>query len=135
MALNGQTYLVLVNTGTDESPEWTLVGEQRDLTTDRTTAEIDASSKANQDQVVLAGRNSATLSLSALAVPDDAGQAQLEAAQENRTLIKIMTQRAGQPLRMADFLITSISEGAPDMDVATFDCSFTRSGSWQAVPA
>lgn len=133
MALNGQTYLVLVNTGTDESPVWTLVGEQRDLTTERNTAEIDASHKGNADQVLLAGRNSATLQLSALAVPEDAGQAALDAAQENRTLVKVLTQRAGDPLRMADFLITNISEGAPDMDVATFDVSMTRSGSWQSV--
>lgn len=134
MALNGQSFLVLVNTGSDESPTYTLVGEQRDVTTDMATAEIDASHKGNVDQVVLAGRNSATMSLSALVVPEDAGQTALRNAQENRQLVKVLMQRAGQPVRVADFLITGVSEAGPDMDVAVLDVTMTRSGSWGSIP-
>ena len=101
MAINGQTVLVLVNTGTEQVPIFTLVGEQRDMSLDQATGEIDASHKGNTDQVVLHGRDSATLTLDALEVPADAGQLALQAAQDDRAYVLVLVQRSGARSRRA----------------------------------
>lgn len=132
MAQNGTNYLVLVQTGTSNgAPVFTSVGEQRDCSTEFSTAEIDTSTKESGDQTVMGGLNSATLTLDALDSPSDAAQQALRAAQEAKSLIMIVQHRSGSPVRKANFLITSITENAPQHDVVTFNCSFTRSGSWQ----
>jgi len=130
MAKNGADYLVLVNTGTTESPTYTLVGEQRDLNIEKSTGTIDASHKANKDQILLGGRNTAQLTLNACDVPTDTGQAALHTAQENRTPILIIEQITGSTVKKAEFLITNISKAAPDQDVATLAITAERTGSW-----
>ena len=78
--MNGTDVLVLVNTGTNESPVWTAVGSQRDCSFEETNEEIDMSSEDGRAKRVIAGRYASTLSLDALYVPDDTAYLDLKTA-------------------------------------------------------
>lgn len=134
MATNGTDYKIYVNTAAvGATPDYTLVGEQRDCKSDNATAEIDCSHKGSADQIVMAGRRTASLTLDALDVPDDAAQAKLRACQQDGTLVLVVKTKSGTAAERATFLITSVSENGPDQGVATLSISMTRSGSWLAL--
>lgn len=130
MAEVGTNFLLAVNTGTPEAPVFTVIGEQKGLEFDTSTGEIDVSHKGIRDQKLLAGRNSATMSVDANNVPTDVGQQALIAAQEAHELILVTRLDDGVPVQKAYFLVTSISYSDPDEDVSTFSASLARSGSW-----
>jgi TP901-1 family phage major tail protein len=132
--INGTDILLLVNTGTDESPSYEAVGSQRDATIDRNTAEIDASNKNDgADQIVAAGRRTSSISLDALYVPDDAAYEALRAAQDAGELILIAKEVEGVVTETAEALITAMSESYPDQAEATIGISLTVSGGWTEV--
>lgn len=130
MAMNGTDLLILVNTGTDETPVYEVVGCQRDATIDEATASIDASCKDQRAKRVLAGRYSSTVSLEALYVPSDAAYQSLKDAMRDGTLITIVKQEDGNVTEAADAVVTSLSESYPDQDVATVSASFEVDNMW-----
>jgi len=133
MAKNGTDILLLVNTGTNVSPAYEVVGSQRDVTFDETTEEIDVSSKDSRAKRVLPGRYSAAVSLEALYVPSDAAYGALQDAMRNGELIKIAKEDDGTTVETADALITSMSENDPDQGESTISISLTIDGEWTAV--
>lgn len=130
MAMNGADFLVLVNTGSVETPVYEVVGCQRDATIDETTAEIDASCKDSRNTRVLPGRYKATLSLDGLYVPDDAAYQALAAAMRDGTFVTLVKQYDGNVTESADAVITSLSEQHPDQDVSVISAAFTIDDAW-----
>jgi len=133
MAKNGSDILLLVNTGTDETPSYEAVGSQRDVTFDESTEEIDVSSKDSRAKRVLPGRYGASISLDALYVPSDAAYAALVDANRNGDLIKVAREEDDVTIETADALITSISGSYPDQGECTISVSLTIDGEWVSV--
>jgi hypothetical protein len=107
-----------------------IVGSQRDVMRDETTAEVDTSSKDAREMSVIAGRYGSTISLDALYVPDDSGYERLKAAMRNGSLITAIWEEEGSVIESASALVTSISEKAPDQDAATVSVNLRISGAW-----
>jgi len=133
MAINGTDVLLYVNTGTADVPAYTLVGSQRDVTFDESNEEIDVSNKDSRAKRVLYGRYSASVSLDALYVVDDAAYLALRDAERDGELILIERVEASGRDETADALISSLSEAAPDQGEATVSISMTIDGTWTEV--
>ena len=131
--MSGTDVLLLVNTGTAVSPVYEVVGSQRGLTRDETTAEIDISSKEERAMRVLPGRYGSTMSLEALYVPDDDAFLSLQSAMRNGELILVRISEDGTEVEEADALITSLSESYPDQAEATISVSLRIDGDWVVV--
>ena len=131
--MSGSDILLLVNTGTPDVPAYEVVGSQRDVTFDEATEVIDFSSKAGRARRVGPGRYSASLSLDALYVPDDAAYLALKGAMRDGELILVARQEDGVTTETADALITSMSEAAPDQAEATISISMEIDGEWTEV--
>lgn len=134
MAMNGVDVMLLVNTGVPAVPVYEAVGQQRDVTFNETTAEIDASNKNDgRGFRVLPGRYKATLSLDSLYIDDDAGYLALQAAMRDGELILVARELEGAAIETAEAVITSLSETFPDQDVGTVSCSLTIDDMWCEV--
>jgi len=107
-----------------------MVGSQRDVTIDETTAEIDMSSKDARERRVIAGRYSANLSLDALYVPSDTAYIALKAAMRDGTLVEVVRIEEGSVLESANAVVTSLSEKGPDQDAATVSIGLAIDGAW-----
>lgn len=128
--MNGSDVLLLVNTGTDQSPSYTVVGAQRDVSFNQSTDEIDMSSKDSRAFRILGGRTKYTLTMDALYVPSAADYAALRQASDDGALIKVRREEEGVALYEADALITSMDEGFPDQDAATISLEMTIDNGW-----
>lgn len=133
MATNGTDIVLYVNTGTPSTPVWTKAAGQRNVSFTDSTAPIDTSSKDSADQTVIAGRDSAGITLDQLYVKIDPGFAALKAAKASRALIKLRRNENAIDIEQADALITELPVDAPDQDVATTSISLVVSGGWAAV--
>lgn len=133
MAMNGTDVLLYVNTGTPAVPVYEVVGSQRGLSRDETTAEIDASSKDERAMRVLPGRYGSSMSLDALYVPTDTAYLALLDAMRDGELILVRINEDGADTEEADALVTSISQDYPDQDVATISVDLTVDGEWSSV--
>lgn len=128
MAMNGTDLLILVNIGTEQSPQYMAVGCQRDATIEEASATIDVSCKDSRAQRVLAGRYTATISLDALYIPDDQAYQALKAANRGGDLILIAREEAGVVTETFPAKVDSLSEAFPDQGEATVAASFTIDG-------
>lgn len=130
MGMNGADVLLLVNTGTPAVPVYEAVGEQRDVTFDESTEEIDVSSKNSRAKRVLPGRYSASLSLDHLYVWTQTGYQELRDAMRDGELILVAKQEDGVTLETADALVTSLSESFPDQGEGVVSISLVVDGFW-----
>jgi len=128
--MNGADVLLLVNTGTVDTPIYTAVGSQRDVTFDEATEEIDGSSKDSRNKRVLAGRYSASISLDSLYVPTNTAYLALQTAMRDGALILVARELEGVSEEYADALITALSESFPDQGEGTVSISLTIDGEW-----
>ncbi len=133
VAVNGTDILLLVNTGTEEVPVYTVVGGQRGAEYPETTDEIDASSKDSAAYRVLPGRKKSAISCDALYIPSDAAYAALKAAMRNRDFILVRRREEGTDVEEARAIITDLSRSAPDNEVATVSISLTIDGDWEEI--
>ena len=131
--LNGTDVLVLVNTGTEQSPTWTPVASQRDVTFDETNAVIDFSSKDARARRVAPGRYSSTISLDALYVPDHASYAALSNAMRDGTMVQLMRSESGSNVESVPAMVSNISSSFPDQGEATIAATFDIDGTWTPV--
>lgn len=118
---------VLTSTGPDV---WTVVGSQRDVTFDESTAEINMSSKDTRAAKADPGRYSATLTLDALYVTDDAAYLALKAAMRNGTKVSVRRVESGVTLESALAVITNLGTRGPDQAEATVSIALTIDGEW-----
>lgn len=128
MAMNGTDLLILANIGTVQTPEYMVVGCQRDASIEESTATIDVSCKDSRAQRVLPGRYAGTLSLDALYIPDDEAYMALKAANRDGELILIAKQEQGVVTETFSAKVDSLSEAFPDQGEATVSASFTIDG-------
>jgi len=131
--MNGADFLLLVDIGTPEAPAYKVVGGQRAATVDETTASIDVSSKDNLARRVIPGRYQSSVSLDALYIPDDEAYQALVEANRQGKLIKIVKQEFGDPVEMADAVVTSISGSFPDQGECEVSVSLYIDGEWEPV--
>lgn len=131
--MNGTDILLLVNTGTEESPVYETVASQRGLNWSENTAARDASSKDAREAANEPGRYSATISLEALYVPDDDGYLALQTAMRNGEKILIVRQEDGVSIEGALCVVTALSGAGPDQETATVSAELTLDGAWTVV--
>ena len=131
--MNGSDILLLVNTGTEETPAYEAVGSQRDSSFEEASEEIDMSSKDSRAKRVIAGRYSSSITLDALYVPNNDAYEALREANRNGELILVARQEEEVVIETARALITSISSNFPDQSEATISISLTIDGEWTAV--
>lgn len=122
MAINGTDILIWI--------DGNMVGQQRDVTIDENTAEIDASNKEQREMRVLPGRYDSSISLDGLYVPDDTAYLALQAAMRNATFVEVVVVEDGVVTESADAIVTALSRAAPDQDVATVSISLRIDGTW-----
>jgi predicted secreted protein len=130
MAMNGTDVLLLVNTGTPAVPVYEAVGEQRDVSFEESTEEINVSSKNSRAKRVLPGRYSGSISLDHLYVWTQTGYQELRDAMRDGELILVAKQEDGVTLETVDALVTSLSESFPDQGEGTVSISLTIDGFW-----
>lgn len=128
--MNGTAYLVQVNTGTVGVPIWTTVGAQRDTTVSESLGTVDTSSKDSNNQEILPGRYSATLSFDHLYVPGQPEHTLLRDAIRNRTLVQVREFLNGSPGVVGSGYLTSRSQSFPDQGEAVVSVEFTLTGAW-----
>jgi predicted secreted protein len=134
MATNGANFLLLVNTGTAASPIFEAVGEQRDVTFDQTSEEIDTSNKTSgRYATFIPGRYSASLSFESLYVPNDGSYAVLQQSCEYGLFLKVRREFAGTAEKEADAFVTSLSESFPDQEPGIVSSTMRVSGPWRTV--
>lgn len=133
MALNGSDILVLINTGTEESPMFEPAGCQRDGTMEEGSAVIDVSCKGNRARRVLAGRYTSTISLDGLYIPGDSAFDAMRQANRNGELVLLAREESGVVVETAYAVISSMSQSFPDQDAAVISASFEIDGMWTEV--
>ena len=133
VATRGTDILLLVNTGTEEAPNYEIVAGQRGATFGETTDEIDASSKDSDAYRPLPGRNKSTITMDSLYIPNDESYQALKTAKRDREFILVRRQEAGGDLEEARAIITNLSRNAPDNDVATLTIGLTIDADWEEV--
>jgi len=107
-----------------------IVGSQRDVTYDETTAEIDVSSKDSRAGRFLPGRYGATMKLDALYVPDDTAYLALQSAMRNGDMVEVWSMEESVVIESADAIVTSLSRSGPDQGEATVSISLRIDGEW-----
>jgi len=122
MAMNGTDILIAI--------DGDIVGSQRDVTYDETTAEIDVSSKDSRAGRFLPGRYGATMSLDALYVPDDTAYSALQSAMRNGDMVEVWSMEESVVIESADAIVTSLSRSGPDQGEATVSISLRIDGEW-----
>jgi hypothetical protein len=133
MSMNGTDILLLVNTGTPESPVYEAAASQRNYTQTENTAARDSSSKDAREAANEPGRYSATLSLEALYIPTDDAFLALQTAMRDGEKILIVRQEDGVEIEGALCVITSLVRNAPDQETATYSAELTLDGAFSAV--
>lgn len=128
MAVDGKTIKLAVNTGTEQSPTWTVVGEQTGLTLEEVLSEVDVSSK--DGPAFLPGRYGATGELGGFYLPSSAEYALLQTAVRSGTLVKAHVEEQGNATEEADVIVTRLSRDFPDEGGATISISFRVAGNW-----
>jgi predicted secreted protein len=134
MAINGADVLVLVNTGTELVPVWTVVGSQTNVKFGEKNATIDTSNKqSGRFSEFLVGRYDATVDLDSLYIPSDAAYASLKDATRNGALIRIRRQESGAALEEASALVTTLNGEFADQAAGKLSATLQVSGAWTAV--
>jgi hypothetical protein len=134
MSQNGADTLLIVNTGTEAVPVYTVIGSQRDVTFTETTETIDGSNKQDgRARRVQAGRYTSTVDMDALFVPNDAAHGLLKVAMRLGLPIKCRRRFAGVDIEQADVIVANIADTHPDQDSATIAVTLEVDGPWSAV--
>lgn len=130
MAVRGADILVLVNTGTGGTPNWTVVGGQRGATLHFETETLDVTTKDSEGAMRenIPTFIAWTVSCDGLIVDDDTALSFLRTAWKNRSTVKIRFKFAEDDIEEGDAIITSADFEAPYDDSATYSCEFTGTG-------
>ena len=130
----GSDILLLVNIGTDVSPNYQVVGSQRNVTFNETVTPIDLSSKDKREEKLdPRGRWACTVSLDTLYVPGQTEYAALQNAERSGQTIKIRRRELGSDVEEADAVVTGLSGAFPDVDAATVSAELRVNGPWSAI--
>jgi len=131
--MNGADVLLLVNTGTEVSPAYAVVGSQTNVRLQERVGEVDMSSKDTGSMRVLGGRYDATITLDALYVPDDAAYLALKTAFRAKDKILVRVSESDVEVEEASALITAMDRAAPDQQPTTLSVTIRVDGDWSEV--
>ncbi|MEB6213526.1 phage major tail protein, TP901-1 family [Enterococcus casseliflavus] len=134
MAIKGIDFLVKVNTGTTELPNYVSVAGQRGASLSRDAETMDSTSKDSQGwNENLSGFKSWSIDSDGLLVEDDAGYLALEDAyMEGEPVIISLTTASGNKYE-GKAIVTSLPLDAPYDDLATYEVTFTGTGALAKV--
>ena len=131
--LNGKEVLLLVE-DVEDGGQYLVVGRQRNVTFNRETAEVDASSKDDEEiAAALPGRSTETVELEHLYVPNAAAFRRLKQASRQQQTIMVRRSEFGNAIEEAPAFVASMSEQFPDQEAGTVTMSLRIKGKWQAV--
>jgi len=126
--MNGSNILVLLDLGTAETPDYQIIGCQRDSTFEEASDSIDESCKASRSMRVDPGRFSASISLDYLFVRGRADQVALKNANRNGQKIILARSESGVITQRAIAKIDSISEVFTDQGESVVSLACTLDG-------
>lgn len=133
MSMDGAQVLLMVNAGSEASPNFVEVGEQTNLSRETTRNLIEVTSKQDDHQRWIYGKQGDTVSLESLYIANDSGLQQLRDAQKNKNKILLRRKEAGSEVEEATALIETISDEWPDNDSSTVSVDMTLDSEWSAV--
>lgn len=136
MAEKGINFLVKLNTGTKELPEYVVLGGQRGASLSRDAETMDTTSKDSDGwNESLSGFKSWSIDADGLLTESDEGFLALEEAfmEGESVLISLTTPSGGK--YEGDAIITSFPLDASYDDVATYEVAFTGTGKLNKVAA
>jgi TP901-1 family phage major tail protein len=126
--VKGIEVLIKVNTGTDETPVYTELGNQQDLTLKMTGEKIDTSSKSNSGwNTYLVGNRDWGIEGGAIVDTDDTALTALETAFLAGNTIKIQIIEDSVNTYSGDVCIDDFSKSAPVKDVSKVSLSLSGS--------
>lgn len=129
MAMNGSDVLVLVKSGAD----YIAVAEQTGLSMESDRNLIEVSSKNYDHAQFVYGRASDTLTLEGMYVPDDTALNLIKSAMNDKQIVYIRRQEAGDAVEEAQALIGTYSLDFPDDDTSTVSIDMTLNTPFTAV--
>lgn len=125
----GKDYLLHVNIGTVEVPQWVPVGGQRSTSLSRSADEIDCSHKTTGGwKVTKAGLRSWTMELESVVVLSDEGAAAMDQAFETGVEVNCKFEYPNGDEFVGWGSVTDYSMETPHDDVATISCTITGNG-------
>lgn len=134
--VDGVDFLLYINTGTEASPSWAVLGGQRGATFKRQADEIDASSKTSQGwKDTIPGLRSWGIEADALVLEDDEAYEKLDECYMNRSPVQVRYSRKDGSKWEGKATITDLSEDTPHDDVATYKLTLSGIGPPVKTPA
>ena len=137
---DGVDFLLKVNTGTAQTPVWTVIGGQRGATLSLTSEQIDASNKQSGAwKTSVPGMMSWSIDADAVMLTDasglsiDAGRAKLLTVFSNRELVHVRYVRKDGSKFQGYAAITDLSEESPHDGVATYKITLAGAGAPEEV--
>lgn len=129
----GKDYLLSVNTGTYDTPVWTLVGGQRNSKLDKKSDSVDVSDKTTGGwKATLPGLKSWTIDLSGLAMLNDDGVDAIETAFDAGKPVDIKFQYPDKAYQRGWASITAFSRDVPHNGAATISGTLEGNGALSA---
>lgn len=135
MASKGVDILIMVDTGTEGSPQWTPVGGQRGATLSESVETIDVTHKASGGHKEYEyGDDEWTISCDGVYIKDDAAYVALVDAMRQKKKIKVRWQEAGTDTFEGTALVTSRDLEGPYDGEATYSMELQGTGAPTALP-
>lgn len=135
MAVKGVDILILVDTGTEGSPQWTPVGGQRNATLSENNDTIEVTHKASGGYKEYEyGLGDWTISADGVYISDEAGYMALVDAMRQKKKVKVRWEEAGQAVYEGLALVTSRDLEAPYDGEATYSLELQGTGAPVLVP-
>lgn len=129
MAEKGLDILISVNTGTVETPTWTVVGGQRGAELSRSADTFDSTSKASEGwKEFEAGFKEWSIETDGLLIESDEGLVALEEAYMNSEKVKVQFASTSGAKYSGLAVVSSFPISAPYDDLVTYTCSLTGAG-------
>lgn len=129
MATRGIDFLIKVNTGTADTPEYTAVGAQRGASLSLSAETLDKTTKDSDGWTEsLSGIKSWSISTDGLLILDDAGYMALEDAYMNGDNVLVQMATKTGALYEGEAIIATIDLEAPYDDLANYSVELTGAG-------
>jgi len=134
--VDGVDFLISVNTGTEDTPVYKVLGGQRSATFKRQADEIDASSKTSDGwKDTIPGLRSWGIDADALVLEGDDAYSKLDECYMNRKAVQVKYARKDGSYWTGMATITDLSESSPHNDVATYTLTLSGIGKPVLTPA
>lgn len=124
----GVDILIFVNTGTETTPIWTVVGGQRNATLHEENEMIDVTAKDSQAQEFEYGAYTWTISCDGVYIKDDAAYVALRNAMRDKQKIKVRVKEGDTYTAEGLALVSSSDLEAPYDDAATYSMELQGTG-------